>query len=294
VLRSRLRILALALSLLGGCQPLPQPFAEDAPPPGSPILTPRDGAGIWVAAVDGVPAPLGAGIAAAVAAALQESDVPAATQAANKASYKLLGTAEEEPRPGGAVAVTLRWELRDHDGATVGTRRQTLDAPLADWRAGKATLLAALAKAAAPPIADLLQDEGTTAAAADGPRLIVRPVRGAPGDGPRALARALRMVLKRQNVAVAETDKAADAGKTYTIDGSVAMAAAAEGKQKVRVTWALFDPEGAQIGQVSQENAVAAGSLDGAWGSVAYAVAEAAAGGILALLDRAKAAGTGS
>ena len=61
------------------------------------------------------------------------------------------------------------------------------------------------------------------------------------------------------------------------------------GQQRVEVSWALQRRDGREIGQVSQENAVPAGSLDGAWGDVAYAVATAAAPGVVALIERAKA-----
>ena len=48
-------LIAGLLLLLAACQPLPQPFAEDRPPPGAPILTPKDGAGIEVRPVAGTP-----------------------------------------------------------------------------------------------------------------------------------------------------------------------------------------------------------------------------------------------
>ncbi len=289
------RVIALlGLLLVGGCQPLPHPLADDAPPPGAAILTPRDGAGIVVQPIAGVAEPVGSSIADALAEALQDADVPASTQTASKASYVLVGTAEEGSPAGGRVTVALHWELRDHDGATIGTHQQTIEAPLADWREGQPALLTRLAKSAAPAIAELLQDEGATAVAGDEPSIIVRPVTGAPGDGSRTLARAMRAVLRKANLAVADTDKPADAAKAFTVDGNVIMAKAAGGKQKIQVTWSLFDPTGAQIGQVNQENAVAAGSLDGAWGDVAYAVAQAAGGGIVALIEHLKSGHAGS
>ena len=72
------------------------------------------------------------------------------------------------------------------------------------------------------------------------------------------------------------------------------MSPADAGKQQVQISWALRRGDGREIGQVSQANAVPAGSLDGAWGDVAYAVATAAAPGVIALIERAKAAETGS
>src|SRR5882724_10818470 len=68
---SSLKFATIALALLlAACQPLPQPFAEDRPPPGAPILTPKDGAGIAVQPLDGMAGPAGSGLAEAMAAAL--------------------------------------------------------------------------------------------------------------------------------------------------------------------------------------------------------------------------------
>ena len=66
------------------------------------------------------------------------------------------------------------------------------------------------------------------------------------------------------------------------------------GRQHVKVSWALQRADGSEIGEVSQENAVPAGSLDGPWGDIAFAVANAAAPGVAELIQRAKAVGTGS
>ncbi len=179
--------------------------------------------------------------------------------------------------------------------ASVGSHEQKLEVSLAAWRAGNPMLLADLAKSAAPGVAELLQEEGAVDAGPDVPNVLVRTVSGAPGDGPRALSRAMAASLRQANVAATEKEPAGEtAAKLYVVAGTVTMAAAGEGKEKIKVSWALFDPSGAQVGQVSQENAVAAGSLNGHWGDTAYAVANAAAGGIVALLQHLKAMPAGS
>jgi hypothetical protein len=281
----RLRAGTLALLLvLAACQPLPQPFAEDAPPPDAPIMTLKDSAGIIVQPIDGAPPPL----AEAMADALRNSDVPASTQNSNRGSYILGGTAEERPLAGERTRITLHWTLRGPDGSDAGTYDQTTESSAARWRSGDATLLKELVGAAAPAIAEMLQEEG--AVGVDGEqRVAVPPVAGAPGDGSRSLARAMELALRQASIAVAEG--AAPAGKHFIVAGKVTMAPAAEGKQKVTVSWTLLGPDGSQVGQVNQENAIAAGSLDGRWGDVAYAVAKSAAGGIVALLDHLKKTG---
>ncbi|HEX7970310.1 MAG TPA: hypothetical protein VF502_18955, partial [Stellaceae bacterium] len=123
------------------------------------------------------------------------------------------------------------------------------------------------------------------------PMLSLRPVAGAPGDGDRALTRAMDDALRRAHVVLAEqrTDQ-----ESFVLAGTVKMSPADAGRQRVKVSWALLGADGHQVGTIDQENAVPAGSLDGAWGDIAYAVANAAAPGVLALIERAKAAAIGS
>ena len=52
---SRVAAIVGVVTLLAACQPLPHPFADDVPPPGSPILTLRDNASVTIAPVDGTP-----------------------------------------------------------------------------------------------------------------------------------------------------------------------------------------------------------------------------------------------
>jgi hypothetical protein len=57
-------------------------------------------------------------------------------------------------------------------------------------------------------------------------------------------------------------------------------------RQRVEILWQLIRPDGREIGQVSQANAVPAGLLDGAWGKLAEDVVAAGAPAIVALLRR--------
>lgn len=276
---------ALALLLaIAGCQPLPHPLADDAPPPDAPIMTLKDSAGIVVQPISGGPAPL----AEAMADALRNADVPASTQASNRGSYVLVGTAEERQLSGDRARIALHWELRGPDGSAAGTYDQATESSAARWRAGDETLLKELVAAAAPAIAEMLQEEGAVGVDVE-QRVAVSPVAGAPGDGTRSLARAMELALRQASVSVAEGTN--PTGKHFTVAGKVTMTPPAEGKQKVTVSWTLLGPEGGQIGQVNQENAIPAGSLDGRWGDVAYAVAKSAADGIVALLDHLKKTG---
>jgi hypothetical protein len=103
----------------------------------------------------------------------------------------------------------------------------------------------------------------------------------------------MRHALQRASIEVAAGSAAGD-GKSLTLLGTVALTPAAKNQQDVTITWSLRNSDGKQIGEVKQQNRIPAGSLDGAWGDIAYAVASSATPGIAALLDRMKLAGTGA
>jgi hypothetical protein len=158
------RLAVVVLMLLGACQPLPQPFAEDRPPPGAPILTLKDGAGVWVAPLAEAP-----DAAERMAAGLREAGTPASTNALNRASWRLEGR-----REGGAVV----WDLYDFDGKKIGTATS------------------------AERVAALVQDDAPAEVRPEGPVVAVPPVTGAPGDGSKALARAMSAALRKAQLAV--------------------------------------------------------------------------------------------
>jgi hypothetical protein len=238
------RLALLALVLLGACQPLPQPFADDRPPPGAPILTLKDGAGVWVPPLAEAPE-----AAERMAAALRDAGTPASTNAVNRASWRLAG------RPD---AGTIVWDLYNSDGKFVGTA------------------------ASATRIAALVQDEAPAEVKSNGPVVAVPLVAGAPGDGPKALARAMSAALRQAQLSVDEK-----AEKPWVVAGRVAVGPVAKKQQHVEIVWELRKPDGQKIYEVKQENDVAAGQLDGAWGDVAWAVASAAAEAIVPLIEKA-------
>jgi hypothetical protein len=110
---------------------------------------------------------------------------------------------------------------------------------------------------------------------------LVPSVVGAPGDGSTALASALRNELLRNGVAPTPPGTPA-----YRVEGRVQLGAAEGGQQPIKIDWVVRDPKGANLGTVSQENKIPAGSLNGRWGSTATAAATAATQGILKLLPQ--------
>ena len=52
------------------------------------------------------------------------------------------------------------------------------------------------------------------------------------------------------------------------------------GEESVTIVWRVRDSRGQEIGTIDQSNRIPAGSLNGNWGDIAYAVADAATVGL--------------
>ncbi|MGH7087423.1 MAG: hypothetical protein ACREFQ_00815 [Stellaceae bacterium] len=256
--------LLVVLLLLAACQPVPHPFADLRDASG-PALAPPDSSGVVVVPVAGAPA----AAADALAAALRERDVPASTESGNRKSFRL--EAEAEPSRG---SMRLAWTLRTASGRLLGNG--TAAAMQSDPK-----IWASLANGAAAPIVGLIAGNPAAEAASGTALVMLRGITGAPGDGGTALSRAIGVALDRQGV-----DFGTDA--RFALSCIVAVAPPKDGRQQVSVRWLLALPAGRRLGEVSQQNSVPAGSLDRAWGDVAYDVAGAAAPGIARLIARAE------
>jgi hypothetical protein len=158
------RLLVACFLALCACQPLPQPFAEDRPPPGAPILTLKDGAGVWVAPYEPQPE-----ASERMAEALRQAGTPASTNAVNRASWRAT------PR---IDAGTLVWDVHSPEGALVGTASN------------------------ARSIIALVQDDAPAEVAQSQPVVNVPVVEGAPGDGSRSLTRAMETALRNARLAI--------------------------------------------------------------------------------------------
>ncbi len=110
----------------------------------------------------------------------------------------------------------------------------------------------------------------------------VMPVKGAPGGGDAELTAAMRKTLSAAGWPVV-SKRAPDA---LTIVGRVRISAKGTSSEQVSVRWEVQSPDGKMLGDVKQANDVPRGSFDKGWGPAAFAVAEAAAGGIFDIVNR--------
>ncbi len=276
------RRFALVLVLiLPACQPLPRPFFNDRPP--ASLLTVRANS-VSIGPVTGKSRATAAKLGAAMAKALQKREIPASDRTTSLASYLLNGRIEEIPSRSGKSVMIAVWRLRDASGHVIGERKEQVEAASAEWDSGGDQPIADLAAASATALAPLLLDEAPVEAAVGGrTRILIDKVGGAPGDGDKALATALTTVLKRRALEIVGDRQ----GKPDLIlDGEVSVTPAKPGQQHVKIVWRVRRPDGAEIGNVAQENDVPKGALDAAWGDVAYSVAVAADGGIADIIAR--------
>jgi len=270
----------LALLVLAACNGAPPPIMARTAPAAA--LSPPDSAGIYVLPGENAPAASAGAVAAAMATALQQADVPASAQSFNRESYRLQPVVTATSGADGQATIRIVWELRNAAGKTVGSTSSGTVADAAAWQRGDDKLATALAAPAAPIVAKLIAGDVAPPEGGLNPVVALRPVAGAPGDGDRSLTRAMSSALTRANLTLtaAPSDK-----KDFIVAGTVEVSPANGPQQQVKVTWVLMRPDGTEIGRVKQANAVPAGSLDGAWGDVAYAVAGAAAPGVRRLIE---------
>jgi hypothetical protein len=107
-------------------------------------------------------------------------------------------------------------------------------------------------------------------------------VTGASPQGDKELTAAMRQVLKKAGwpVLVAPRKDA------LNIQGKVVLDAPNGPNQTIHIIWQVSAPSGKALGEVAQNNAVPAHSLDGNWGQTAGYAAEAAADGIFKLIGQ--------
>jgi hypothetical protein len=273
-------------ALLAACQPLPHPFEDDKPP--SALLKVRDTITVTIAPIVGDPAPVAAKLGDAVAQTLQKQDVAASSKTASLGSYQLYGRvvperAGRKPTTGLLKAI---WRLYAPNGKLVAERTVGAKAKPADWSEAKDSAIEKLAVASAANLAPLFFDDGPKQVSVDEnagrTRVAIGKIAGAPGDGTTALAGAIAAVLKRQELAIVAPNDKAD----LVVEGDVTVDPVKANKQHVKIVWRVKRPGGAEIGTIGQENDVPRGTLDGAWGDLAYSVATAASDGLLQVIAR--------
>lgn len=279
----------LAVLLLAGCGQLPEPFLGN---PGAEALRLRQPPDPRLAVPPAATALLsdqaGAAFAADLAQALRHNEVPAYAIAPAPTDWRLAVAAQTQDGQ-----VIPRYTVLDPEGKPRG---DVTGAPVsaAAWAAADPETLRAAATESAPRLAHLLTGVETAIMRADPHSLYNRPARvrvaavtGAPGDGDHALALEMRRQLRAVGEQVVDTTDGANAeGADFVVRCEVKTAPLPGGQERVEIQWIVDTAKGKEGGRVTQLNNVPAGSLDHAWGDVAAAVAQQAAGGVREVILR--------
>ena len=265
--------LCLVLLALAGCTVEPHPFEADKLDPHAPILAVPEALGVVVDPVQGAPDDAARTLADAMVLALQDVEVPASTTAGNARSFHLSGTAV--PAQGAANGWEIRWAMHDAAGTEIGGDTQRIVLPAGAQP--DATALAGPMRGEAPKLAALIEDTAPVEHQSTR-RLLVRAIAGAPGDGAKSLKRSLAFVLKQSGVALTDDPQTPD---TVAVAGTVEARPISPDQDHIKILWHVLKPDGSEAGVITQENDVPRTVIEGQWGDLAMAVAEAAAPDLL-------------
>lgn len=178
-----------------------------------------------------------------------------------------------------AISTPGATETPPATGTTVPPANQSGDAsPLTNE--GAPVRAAAVSSTPGPRLRLASVLPGANATRAQSADVQLREIKGAPGNGDAALAKALGVALAARGVQTNGRDDA-----SYRIFADVTKSPSHDGREAIAVIWRVEDRAGKVIGTVRQLRHVAVGALDGTWGSAATAAAEAAASGIVDLIQ---------
>jgi len=272
--------LLLLLLLLSSCGDLPEPFLGNPGAEGKVLSQPPTPRLV-------IPAPTNALLsdeasrqfANAIAAGLQNEEVPAVAEPAHNNDWRLITTAETR----GNVVVPV-FSVVNPQGQDKG-KAEGKPVPAQSWATASAATLDNAAADAAPKVSALL----TSIQHADPNSLYNRvakveipEVTGAPGDGNVSLTKQMRAHLAALGPLVQDTGAGAD----FVVQGNVKMVPIPGNQQRVEIQWVVRKPDGDERGKVVQLNDIPAGSLNHYWADVAVVVATEAAGGVNDVITR--------
>jgi hypothetical protein len=306
--------------LLSTSNPAPVASAPTNQPPVHPA---QHRGKVFIAQVVGAPDAVEREIKGSLGNALQQNGISIAGDAAEKPDYTVRGYVVAARETGG-TKVSYIWDVYNSadkrvnritgeelisgagagdpwasvSGRIVQTITNKTATSLAAWmpsNGGGSTAVAATAPSTPlstaavsrepqSPAATTRQPEPRVASSAPAAgsafKAMVPRVTGAPGDGSVSLATALQKQLALKGIPTST----AGGADVYRVEGIVEIGPGSNGTQPIKIDWIVKNPNGQEVGRVSQKNSIPAGSLNGNWGGTADAAAEAATEGILRLL----------
>ena len=268
----------LVCSTLCACGDLPEPFlgnpgatARRLAQPLTPLLAVPPGTQTLL------PDAANQQLAAALATALQATEVPAMVRTPEKTDWRLITRAERD-----GDFVTPQFSVLDPQGKEEGSAEGE-KVPVRAWADADQALMSRIAAEAAPRIGAVLtgiriaHDKANPHSLYNRPaKVLVTEVTGAPGDGDAALTQQMRARLAVLGPVVLTTPAEAD----FVVQGEVKVVPIPKRQERVEIQWIVRTGAGSERGRVVQLNEIPAGTLDKYWGDVAVVVATEASNGV--------------
>ena len=269
-----------AAVMLAACGSVPQPFR---PPEFSKrhnefLLAPNS-AGVVVRRIEGPVGWVGEAFAAAMAAALRDRGIVAGSKWSNQQSLQLIANGYQKLHGDRVPELVVTWSLIDRSGKVKETRETRTAPPDAFWETPTPAMFQDIAERNAEMVVSWIDPGREQRQPETMPTVAIAAIVDAPGDGAVSLGRAIGLALRAERIKVV-----GDGEADLMVHPRIAVTPAQANNETVRVTWILSLPDGAEVGQVAQENMIAAGTLKGRWGAIAVAIADGAADGIAELV----------
>ncbi|MDA1308544.1 MAG: hypothetical protein O2985_02955 [Proteobacteria bacterium] len=269
-----------AAVMLAACGSVPQPFR---PPEFSKrhnefLLAPNS-AGVVVRRIEGPVGWVGEAFAAAMAAALRDRGIVAGSKWSNQQSLQLIANGYQKLHGDRVPELVVTWSLTDRSGKVKETRETRTAPPDAFWETPTPAMFQDIAERNAEMVVSWIDPGREQRQPETMPTVAIAAIVDAPGDGAVSLGRAIGLALRAERIKVV-----GDGEADLMVHPRIAVTPAQANNETVRVTWILSLPDGAEVGQVAQENMIAAGTLKGRWGAIAVAIADGAADGIAELV----------
>ncbi|CAN0362941.1 unnamed protein product, partial [Discosporangium mesarthrocarpum] len=239
--------LALLVTALVACQPLPQPFQPAASQKtANPLLKLADRSGVVVRPVQGMSEESGALLAREMATALIDRNLPAFTENANPSSLVLTGQTITNQRRGNDKIIRVIWQVSDRSGSQRGEYILNMTADMiagrTDWANPNPALLRAIAQKSAEKVAEIVQGPAERDRTADRVQrtLHIWKIDGAPEPAADLLRRELETALRRRSLRV--SSKMRD--DSVIVLGTVTLAPAVKGQRELGLEWTVMSADG--------------------------------------------------
>ena len=287
--RRETALAAIILLVAVGCQPLPRPFQPDDKRLNAADFARLGTRGGIIVATPSLEDPTNAErFTGLLAAALRDRDIPAIAGPQDASHrYVLKGSARADGHVGEATTISGTWRLTDPRGQDVLRFAVNRQVDIEGWRTGEVAALALLAETVATEMAKQFvrpstapPSEPATVAATSSGRISIWSIGGLTEGRSVALQDFAAAALRARGLDVV----AIDDPDALVLSGWIERQRDGAETERIVIEWTVLQPNGDEVGIMSQSNVVAVGDFERYWTDVAPIIAGAAADGVVEML----------